>query len=264
MTERLIAFIPLDKKGQLSKMINDDFECDIAASMDDLESVEYLSAQSAKQSKLPKPSLPEIDENSTYVSHPSTGSMSSTSSESFRLTDSMITNLRKTVLINNATNESIAVLSDRDNDNRDKSDNDKSSANKVTNTDDGKNGDCSDNGNAKNTQITGTHRKFIVTRMDSNAILRPEAENLRNLTEKSNAATIHFPCSSGVSHKKPLAGVFASNASFEPHLDRRFFDSSMVEVRIKNSTQSLNSTPEKVDRNIWERRRVDTSSVSIL
>lgn len=254
-------------------MINDDFEYDIAASMDDLE---FIPAQSAKPTKFQMPLLPEIDENSTYcvTSTGSTSNMSTSSSDTFRVPEPGSGMLRKAVLINNTANENIIRQSDTDNNNQKCDDNLNATAinnpnnssrnnNYKNNTNTNNNNIWYDNGGTgNNTQITGARRKFIVTRMDSNTMLRPEAEHLRHLSEKTNAATISFPCSAAANHRQPLSGLFASNSSFGPHLDKRFFDSSLVEVRIKtNSTQSLNAPFGKNDvDSVWERRQIDAKN----
>lgn len=245
-------------------MINDDYEYDIAASMDDLESLDYNSLQtSAKSIKFQKPSLPEIDENSTYVS--GSGGAGSTSNMSETCSTSP-EKLRKTAIINcGSGNEVVSDTFNNNNINNNRSVSDDNKANKngvgrPTPT------DVDYHASNNNNTVTGTRRKFIVTRMDSNVILRPEADNLRNLTAKSNAATIQFPCSAAINNRQPLAGLFSSKASFEPHLDKRFFDTSLVEVRITaDSTQSLNvsGTQHSVDGNtIWERQKNDEPKVT--
>lgn len=246
-------------------MINDDYEYDIAASMDDLESLDYNTLQTSPKSiKFQKPSLPEIDENSTYVSGSSGACSTSNMPETFPTSPEK---QRKTAVINSG--DVTEVPSDSFNNNcivNNRSVSDEKNANKngvgrPTPT------DVDNHASNNNNTVTGTRRKFIVTRMDSNVILRPEADNLRNLTAKSNAATIQFPCSAAINHRQPLAGLFASNASFEPHLDKRFFDTSLVEVRITaDSTQSLNvsGTQHSVDGNtIWERRNIDANEPKV-
>lgn len=98
--------------------------------------------------------------------------------------------------------------------------------------------------------VTGTKHKFIVTKTEH--LPRQEAENLRNLTHRQNAATIHFPCSSA-QQRTPLMDVFFSpQREFNPHMDKRFFDTSLVEIRTNNtSTQSLHKSDEIVDSNVW-------------
>lgn len=98
-------------------------------------------------------------------------------------------------------------------------------------------------------QITGTKHKFIVTKTkDDISSPRPEAEQLRHMTAKQNAATIHFPCSSNnvnssSLHRPSLNSLFFSSdkQQFSPHLDKRYFDTSLIEIRAINSTNSLNN-----------------------
>lgn len=244
-------------------MIHDEFEYDIAASMDDLENLDLSAPPTIlKSSKFQKTPLPEIDENSTFDS--GSGEQSSaTSTPSEPTAEATPTKLKKSVSI---SDNELPQRTREDNDNNNHANHNhtanapnhppSNNPNDKLNNNDERKGNVS---NAKNT-VAGTHRKFIVTRMDSNAILRPEAENLRNLTEKTNAATIQFPCSSGINHRPPLAGLFASNTLMGPHLDRRFFDSSLVEVRLTaDSTQSLNVASEHTTdgHSIWERQKVE-------
>lgn len=259
-------------------MINDDYEYDIAASMDDLETLEFNSLQtSAKSIKFQKPPLPEIDENSTYVSDSSAAGSASNISETFRASaESLSTKLRKTAITNSGAGSGIDIPADAFNNNNinnnlnrgtnDDSDANKNGVGRPTPSDADTHATTTNTTN--NNTVTGTRRKFIVTRMDSNAILRPEAENLRNLTAKSNAATIQFPCSAAINQRQPLAGIFASNASFEPHLDKRFFDTSLVEVRITaDSTQSFDvgGQEHSVDgHSIWERRQIDDHEPKVI
>lgn len=264
-------------------MLHDDFEHDIAASMDDLETIDTITipppptVTALTTSKLAKfKRLPEIDENSP------TDDVSPTSSDLlFRVSTeamaaSMGGDLRKTVLINNSANEilsssmlNVNPVDDIDINIDNNSMNDNNNFTNGNKNDDDTSTMQHNNNNNKNigsTITTGTRRKFIVTRMDSNELLRPEADNLRNLTAKSNAATISFPCSSA-SNRKPLSSIFSSNTSFEPHLDKRFFDTSLVRINTK-STQSLNTSNNsndsnghdnnnsiQIDADIWERRK---------
>lgn len=245
-------------------MLHDDFEHDIEASMDDLETIDTITipppptVTALTTSKLAKfKRLPEIDENSTDISPTSSDLLYRVSTDA--LAASIGGNLRKTVLINNSANEilsnSLLNLSGEDDDDDD-------AGTDVTNnngTNGVKNEDIKIDKDIGSTITTGTRRKFIVTRMDSNVLLRPEAENLRNLSAKTNAATISFPCSSAT-NRTPLGSLFSSNTSFEPHLDKRFFDTSLVRINA-TSTQSLNQTNDSkrgdsvnIDGDIWERR----------
>lgn len=254
-------------------MIHDEFEIEFAASMDDLESIETIntisipppaSATALTTSKLAKfKRLPEIDENSTI-----TDISPSSSDILYRVSTDMIAasaggDLRKTVLINNSANEILSNSPLTVNDDDEKEDMHKRDLanNNFTN---GNNNNVNidttnDNKNADTEVKTGTRRKFTVTRMDSRILLRPEAEHLRNLSARTNAATISFPCSSA-SNRTPLSSLFATNTTFEPHLDKRFFDTSLVRINA-NSTQSLNTSIDSsqhnarnVDADIWERR----------
>lgn len=257
-------------------MITDDYEHDIAASMDDLESIDIVtippplsSVTAISTSKLARfQRLPEIDENSTItdVSPSSSDILYRVSTDA--LAASIGGDLRKTVLINNSANEILSNSSLSINANNQSDDpydiinNDSANNNFI-------NGKSADDDSLKNNKVsddastvkpTGARRKFIVTRMDSKILLRPEAENLRDLSANANAATISFPCSS-YSNRTPLTSLFNSNASFEPHLDKRFFDTSLVRINA-NSTQSLNVSNASsqnnsvvIDNDIWERRQ---------
>lgn len=81
------------------------------------------------------------------------------------------------------------------------------------------------------------------------------AHMLRNSTAKQNSQTIHFPCSTPVQNRVSVQSMF------EPHLDKRYFDSSLVEIRSMNdSTQTVNEDPnDSVDGgsggdDIWVKR----------
>ncbi|XP_053680756.1 uncharacterized protein LOC128731649 [Anopheles nili] len=83
--------------------------------------------------------------------------------------------------------------------------------------------------------------------------LRPESIALLPVSAAQNSQTIHFPCSSGTqqyaaSQRTSLRSIFSPEASsphtHTPHLDRRYFDTSLVEIRplLANSRSSLSST----------------------
>lgn len=264
------------------KMMNDEFEKEFAASMDDLEEIDTIntitipppaSATALTTSKLAKfKRLPEIAENiaTTTVSPSPVDLLYRVPTDV--LAASVGGDLRKTVLINNSANEILSssplssatilneferqcdtVHSDVANNNftNGNKSNDNLKADKKHDNDDDEGGEV---------KAAAPRRKFIVTRMDSKVLLRPEAEQLRNLSAKTNAATISFPCSSAI-NRTPLTSLFASNRSFEPHLDKRFFDTSLVRINA-NSSQSLNASNASsqenslnVDADIWERRK---------
>lgn len=245
-------------------MLHDEFEQEFAASMDDLDTINTItipppaSATALTTSKLAKfKRLPEIAENSIPTEVAPSPSDILYRVPSDVLAASVGGDLRKTVLINNSANEllSNSPFSSMDDLHNDMANNNFTNGNKSADVSHEEQ-KITDNSEVK----SGTRRKFIVTRMDSKVLLRPEAEQLRNLTAKTNAATISFPCSSAT-NRPLLSSLFASNRSIEPHLDRRFFDTSLVRINA-NSTQSLNTSIDSsqenslnIDDNIWERRK---------
>lgn len=81
---------------------------------------------------------------------------------------------------------------------------------------------------------------------------RPEMESLRSYTKQQNSQTIHFPCSSPTV-KPNLQSIFSP---LNPHLDKKFFDTSLIEIRpITESTKSLNQE-DSIDspHEVWVRR----------
>lgn len=244
-------------------MFHDEFEKEFAESMDDLETINTItippppSATALTTSKLAKfKRLPEIAENSVPTNVTPSPSDILYRVPSDVLAASVVGDLRKTVLINNSANEILSsefeISQNNDEDIHNNNFTNGSKTDDIPNVE-----KIADNSEVK---PAGARRKFIVTRMDSKILLRPEAENLRNLTAKSNAATISFPCSSS-SNRTPLSNLFATNKSFEPHLDRRFFDTSLVRINA-TSTQSLNTSNASsqdnsisFDENVWEPRK---------
>lgn len=94
--------------------------------------------------------------------------------------------------------------------------------------------------------------RFTVTKAEA-VSPRIEAENLRNLTAKQNSHTIHFPCSSAASNRPTAVSLFA------PHLDKQFFDSSLVEIRPVTSSQTIDddtSFTDSIDapHEVWVKR----------
>lgn len=96
------------------------------------------------------------------------------------------------------------------------------------------------------------------------SLLRPGVEAmLRNSSAKQNSQTIHFPCSTPVNNRLSVQSMF------EPHLDKRFFDSSLVEIRsLNDSTQTVNEESmlnDSVDGDaddIWVKRSEKKEDVS--
>lgn len=103
--------------------------------------------------------------------------------------------------------------------------------------------------------------KFIVTKTES--IPRPEAANLRNMTARQNAATISFPCSSSTQRPSLKGAFFSPQREFSPHLDKRFFDTSLVEIReINTSTKSLHKSADILDDLVWVPRISESNDAS--
>lgn len=86
--------------------------------------------------------------------------------------------------------------------------------------------------------------------------LRKETEHLKKMTPASNAHTISFPCRSGI--YSSVKGLFDSPVkAFTPHLDRKFFDTSLVEIRQdSDSNNSLiqKKNAERVLDEVWIKR----------
>lgn len=124
------------------------------------------------------------------------------------------------------------------------------------------------NAKSGSTEVAGTTRKFIVTKAEPQP--RPEAENLRNMTAKQNSQTISFPCSSLSPKKHPsIRNIFSPDGgTVNPHLDTKFFDTSLVEVRqLALSSSNLDQPDSAYDQlkdDIWIPRNVSKkTAVSI-
>lgn len=106
----------------------------------------------------------------------------------------------------------------------------------------------------KTTEVTGPTRRFIVTKASPIAIRR-EAKFLESMTPKQNSQTIHFPCSDPKTTQ--LQSLFAQNSGrTSPHVDPNFFDTSLVEIRpLTTSAKSINDvTAPEQDDNVWIKR----------
>ena len=89
--------------------------------------------------------------------------------------------------------------------------------------------------------------------------IRYEAQALKDVSAQKNSQTIHFPCSSGATERTSLRTFFSPQGFLNPHLDPRFFDTSLVEIRasqtLTNSSKSLNEKPDRqLDDNVWIKR----------
>lgn len=140
------------------------------------------------------------------------------------------------------------------------------------------NGSCgiqiNGNTNGNTTTVTGTTRQFIVTKTEEfpdkspfvsvpvpkqspnvpvSAEPRAEIKELKHLTPKQNSQTIHFPCTSPI--KPTVQSLFTQ---LNPHLDRKFFDTSLIEIREKavDSDSSLVATILPILDDVWIKRDV--------
>lgn len=146
------------------------------------------------------------------------------------------------------------------------------------------------NGISAATEIAGPKRKFIVTKtLEEDSTIQPkpvsilkktpsppsaqknlaaskkiriEAEALRDVPARKNSQTIHFPCHSiNAPLRVSAMSFFSPQGILNPHLDKRYFDTSLVEVRtsqstLVGSTKSLDkSVNVTIDDDVWVKRR---------
>lgn len=95
--------------------------------------------------------------------------------------------------------------------------------------------------------------------MGSPKKIRYEASALKDISAQKNSQTIHFPCSSGVLERANVKNFFSPQGLLQPHLDRRYFDTSLVEVRgsqtLNDSSKSLDDRGSRLlDDNVWIKR----------
>lgn len=99
-----------------------------------------------------------------------------------------------------------------------------------------------------------------VIQINSPKKIRYEAEALRDISAEKNSHTIHFPCSSGpMIARADVKSFFSPQGILNPHLDKRYFDTSLVEVRasqnqLANSTKSLDDSNIRPLSDIWIKR----------
>uniref|UniRef100_A0A336MLY9 CSON003631 protein n=1 Tax=Culicoides sonorensis TaxID=179676 RepID=A0A336MLY9_CULSO len=111
----------------------------------------------------------------------------------------------------------------------------------------------------KSTEINTGTRRFIVTKASPTAA-RHEINLLKDRTVKHNSQTIHFPCSQPT--RQSIQNWFSPTRKMEPHVDKQYFDTSLVEIRptsddASKSTENVNSDqiPEKHDLDdVWIKR----------
>lgn len=115
--------------------------------------------------------------------------------------------------------------------------------------------------NKKTTEINTGTRRFIVTKA-SPTVARHEINLLKDHTVKHNSQTIHFPCSQP--NRQSIENWFSPTRKMEPHVDRQYFDTSLVEIRsptdetIAKSLENVNKNNKNAERlnidDIWVKR----------
>jgi hypothetical protein len=98
--------------------------------------------------------------------------------------------------------------------------------------------------------------------------IRYEASALKNVSAQKNSQTIHFPCTTNSIERENVRSFFSPQGFLNPHLDRRYFDSSLVEVRasqtLTDSSKSLDDRNiQPLDSNVWIKRNEKTSEDKI-
>lgn len=114
----------------------------------------------------------------------------------------------------------------------------------------------------KKTPSPPSNQKVLVTHSPKK--IRYEAAALKDVSAQKNSQTIHFPCSP---EKANVKSIFSPQGFLNPHLDRRYFDTSLVEVRasqtLTNSSKSLDDKGSRaLDDNVWIKRNEGEISVS--
>lgn len=109
----------------------------------------------------------------------------------------------------------------------------------------------------KKTPSPPSNQKVLLTQSPKK--IRYEASALKDVSAQKNSQTIHFPCSSGAVEKTNWKNFFSPQGFLMPHFDKRYFDTSMVEVRtsqtLTNSSKSLDDRGSRqLDDNVWIKR----------
>jgi hypothetical protein len=85
-------------------------------------------------------------------------------------------------------------------------------------------------------------------------------EALKDYTASQNSHTIHFPCSPAAANgRMKLKNIFSPQGTLNPHLDKRYYDTSLVEIRtsqnqLATSTKSLDDSSSHPLNDIWIKR----------
>lgn len=98
-------------------------------------------------------------------------------------------------------------------------------------------------------------RQKLAAAQHSPKKIRYEAEEaLKDISARKNSQTIHFPCSP-TGHTS-VKSIFSPQGILYPHLDKRYYDTSLVEIRTSQnqlitSTKSLDGTSTQPLNDIW-------------
>lgn len=82
---------------------------------------------------------------------------------------------------------------------------------------------------------------------------------LKDIPAARNSQTIHFPCSPAAYGRMNLKSMFSPQGTLNPHLDKQYFDTSLVEIRtsqnqLATSTKSLDDSRSHQLNDIWIKR----------
>lgn len=116
----------------------------------------------------------------------------------------------------------------------------------------------------KKTPSPPSNQKLLATHSPKK--IRYEAGALKDVSAHKNSQTIHFPCTSAAVERANVKSFFSPQGFLKPHLDRRYYDTSLVEVRasqtLNNSSKSLDNEKGNrvVDDNVWIKRNQKKST----
>lgn len=128
-----------------------------------------------------------------------------------------------------------------------KKDNDKKD---VSNSESDKSLSESNSSTATVTELTGTTHKFLVTKAkEPNSVCKVPQAFRRRPYNQSN--TVHFPATDP--RRPNVQSIFNRNSPLvSPHFDKRFFDSSLIEI--KSQASSTSTLDQDSIEDIWIRR----------
>lgn len=112
----------------------------------------------------------------------------------------------------------------------------------------------------KKTPSPPSHQKVLLAHSSPKKIRYEAATALKRVTAEKNSHTIHFPCPSGTHDRTNVKSFFSPQGILNRHLDKRYFDTSLVEVRtsqnqLTTSTKSLDgSNTRPLNNDIWIKR----------